>query len=79
MADSIPCLKSCEDLIPMAEDLKIVQKCVDVATSKVLNSKFLSRSPTNWWTEELSILDIEFFGRVISAMKLRCGKSLTVF
>ncbi|KAM1191359.1 hypothetical protein PS2_011662 [Malus domestica] len=34
MADSIPCLKSCEDLLPMAEDLKIVQKCVDVATSK---------------------------------------------
>ena len=29
-------LKSCEDLLPMAEDLKIVQRCVDVTSTKVL-------------------------------------------
>ena len=29
-------LKSCEDLLPMAEELKIVQRCVDVASTKVL-------------------------------------------
>ncbi|KAM0999009.1 hypothetical protein FF1_005773 [Malus domestica] len=79
LSGAIVVLKSCEDLLPMAEDLKIVQKCVDVAASKAsIEAKFPSRSPTNWWTEELSILDIEFFGRVITAMKLRGGKSLTV-
>lgn len=28
-------LKSCEDLLPKAEDLKIVQRCLDVASAKV--------------------------------------------
>ena len=37
LSGAIVVLKTCEDLLPMAEDLKIVQRCVDVATSKVLN------------------------------------------
>ncbi|KAM1494613.1 hypothetical protein EV2_029887 [Malus domestica] len=79
LSGAIVVLKTCEDLLPMAEDLKIVQRCVDVATSKVsIEAKFPSRSPKNWWTEELSILDIEFFGRVIASLKLRGVKALTV-
>ena len=41
-------------------------------------ANFPSRSPPNWWTEELSILDIGFFEKIIVAMKLRGSKSLTV-
>lgn len=41
-------------------------------------ANFPSRSPPNWWTEELSILDICFFGKVITSMKGRGAKGLTI-
>ncbi|XP_015874685.2 root phototropism protein 2 [Ziziphus jujuba] len=79
LSGAIVVLKSCEDLLPMAEDLKIVQRCVEVASSKACNeANFPSRSPPNWWTEELSILDIEVFGRIISGMRKRGAKALIV-
>ncbi|KAJ9145766.1 hypothetical protein P3X46_028109 [Hevea brasiliensis] len=79
LSGAIVVLKSCEDLLPMAEDLKIVQRCVDVVSVKACNeANFSSRSPPNWWTEELSILDVEFLGKIISAMKKRGAKALTL-
>ncbi|GFP91155.1 root phototropism protein 2 [Phtheirospermum japonicum] len=36
LSGALVVLKSCEDLIPMAEDLRIVQRCVDIASAKVL-------------------------------------------
>ncbi|XP_059659897.1 root phototropism protein 2 [Cornus florida] len=79
LSGAVVVLKSCEDLLPMAEDLKIVQRCVDVATSKAcIEANFPSRSPPNWWTEELSIVDIAFFKRIVDAMKARGGKALTL-
>ncbi|KAF3454783.1 hypothetical protein FNV43_RR05231 [Rhamnella rubrinervis] len=79
LSGAIVVLKSCEDLLPMAEDLKIVQRCAEVASHKACNeANFPSRSPPNWWTEELSILDIEFFGKVISGMRQRGVKPLII-
>lgn len=79
LSGAIVVLKSCQDLLPMAEQLRIVQRSVDVASSKACSeSSFPSRSPLNWWTEELSILDIDFFGKIITAMKQRGAKALTV-
>lgn len=43
-----------------------------------IEANFPSRSPPNWWTEELSILDISLFGKIITTMKSRGAKSLTV-
>lgn len=72
-------LKTCEDLLPMAKELNIVQRCVDVVSSKACNeANFPSRSPTNWWTEELTILDIDSFKKVISSMKSRGAKTHTL-
>ncbi|KAA8550459.1 hypothetical protein F0562_002143 [Nyssa sinensis] len=79
LSGAVVVLKSCEDLLPMAEDLKIVQRCVDVASSKACNeANYPSRSPPNWWTEELSILDIAFLEKIIAAMKSRGAKAFTV-
>ncbi|OVA13685.1 BTB/POZ-like [Macleaya cordata] len=79
LSSVVTVLKSCEDLLPMAEDLHIVQRCVDVASSKAFNeANFPSRSPTNWWTEELTILDINFFKKIISSMKSRGAKTPTI-
>ena len=36
LSGAVVVLKSCEDLLPKAEELKIVQRCVDVASTKVI-------------------------------------------
>ncbi|XP_030511570.1 root phototropism protein 2-like [Rhodamnia argentea] len=77
VSGTILVLKSCEDLLPMAEDLKIVQRCLDVASAKVCKEAiFPSRSPSNWWTIELSVLNVAFFGKIIAAMQRRGAKAL---
>lgn len=43
-----------------------------------MEANFPSRSPPNWWTEELTILDVAFFERIIVAMKARGAKALTL-
>ncbi|KAJ9129369.1 hypothetical protein P3X46_033851 [Hevea brasiliensis] len=79
LSGAIVALKSCEDLLPLSEDLKIVQRCLDVISVKACNeANFPSRSPPNWWTEELTILGIEFVGKIICAMKKRGAKALTL-
>ncbi|KAK1437007.1 hypothetical protein QVD17_02792 [Tagetes erecta] len=72
-------LQSCEDLLPIAEDINIVQRCVEVASAKACNeANFPSRSPANWWTNELSIVHIYFFEKIITSMKQRGAKSFTI-
>lgn len=72
-------LKSCQRLLPFADELGIVQRCVEAVGSKACSeANFPSRSPPNWWTEELAILDVDFFGKVIAAMKQRGAKALTL-
>lgn len=36
LSGALVVLKCCEDLLPMADDLGIVQRCVEIATAKVL-------------------------------------------
>lgn len=38
LSSAIVVLKSCEDLLPMAENLKIVQRCVEVVSLKVMTA-----------------------------------------
>ncbi|KAL3850522.1 hypothetical protein ACJIZ3_012404 [Penstemon smallii] len=78
LSGALVVLKSCENLLPMAEELDIVQRCVEIASAKAcVEANFPSRSPPNWWTEELTILDITFFEKIIASMKLRCANGLT--
>ncbi|CAK8537974.1 unnamed protein product [Lathyrus sativus] len=79
LTGAVMVLKSCRQLLPVAEELNIVKRCVDVVSIKVCNeANFPSRSPPNWWTEELAVLDVDSFGKVINAMKQRGAKCLTL-
>lgn len=41
LSGALVVLKSCENLLPLAEELNIVQRCVEIASAKVLNSSHL--------------------------------------
>ncbi|GJX51591.1 root phototropism protein 2 [Tanacetum coccineum] len=79
LSGAVVVLKSCEDLLPIAEQINIVQRCVEVASAKACNeANFPSRSPPNWWTDELSIIHITFFEKIIKSMTARGAKPLTI-
>ncbi|KAK9065996.1 hypothetical protein SSX86_015398 [Deinandra increscens subsp. villosa] len=79
LSGAVVVLKSCEDLLPVAEQINIVQRCVELASAKACNeANFPSRSPPNWWTDELSIVHIHFFEKIIASMKSRGAKALTI-
>ncbi|XP_076933171.1 BTB/POZ domain-containing protein At5g66560-like [Bidens hawaiensis] len=84
LKDSIKTLKSCEDLLPLAESLGIVQRCIDSIVSKasstdpslfgwpvieLTNSR--SAGGVDRWFDELVHLGPSFFKRLIIAIKAR--------
>lgn len=94
LRDSIKALRSCERLVPLAETLGIVERCIDAVASKAAvvdpslfgwpvdelepRKKTLSVKAKNGgaggaelWYEELSQLSLDFFKRLITAMKER--------
>ncbi|XP_072996115.1 root phototropism protein 2 [Typha latifolia] len=76
---SVALLRSCEGLLPMAEELGIVQQCVDVIGLKACNeSSFPTRSPPEWWATELGSLPPTSFQKILSAMKSRGASPKTL-
>lgn len=97
LSNCVAVLQACESLLPMAEELDIVSRCVDGAAAKACRDQMtpsLSRSDISssgrmdvsaspsfihppkrrsveWWAEELSVLRIDIYQRIISAMKAR--------
>ncbi|KAH9303655.1 hypothetical protein KI387_008059, partial [Taxus chinensis] len=89
LSSAVMVLHLCEKFLPMAEDLKIVSRCIDVIASEAsTESQFGSSNQANsqgstsplnsqikpvidWWVEELIVLRIDFFQRVLIAMKGR--------
>ncbi|XP_010439675.1 PREDICTED: BTB/POZ domain-containing protein At5g48800 [Camelina sativa] len=87
-------LKQSENLLPLADELNIIGRCIDAIASKAcaeqIASSFsrleysssgrlhMSRQVKNtsgdggdWWIEDLSVLRIDLYQRVLNAMKCR--------
>ncbi|XP_059296731.1 BTB/POZ domain-containing protein At5g48800 [Lycium ferocissimum] len=83
-------LKQCENLLPLADELKIVTRCIDAVASKACVEQIASsfsrleysssgrlhmnrqaKCEGDWWIEDLSVLRIDLYQRVITAMKCR--------
>ncbi|KAJ0985388.1 hypothetical protein J5N97_003744 [Dioscorea zingiberensis] len=74
-------LNSCESLLPVAEEIGFVQRCVDAVALKACNeSNFPTRSTAEWWATELAALSHNSLQKVLAAMKSRgaAPKSLTI-
>ncbi|KAA8543479.1 hypothetical protein F0562_021026 [Nyssa sinensis] len=87
----IEVLKQCENLLPLADELKIVSQCIDAIASKAcveqIASSFSRLEYSNsgrlhmnrqakcdggdWWIEDLSVLRIDLYQKIITAMKCR--------
>ncbi|KAK7350214.1 hypothetical protein VNO77_08492 [Canavalia gladiata] len=83
-------LQQCESLLPLADELKIVSRCIDAIASKACAEQIASsfsrleysssgrlhmsrqaKCDGDWWIEDLSVLRIDMYQRVITAMKCR--------
>ncbi|KAE8685488.1 BTB/POZ domain-containing protein [Hibiscus syriacus] len=83
-------LQQCENLLPLADELKIVGRCIDAIASKACVEQIASsfsqleysdsgrlhvnreaKCEGEWWIEDLSVIRIDLYQRVIIAMKRR--------
>lgn len=92
---SVKVLQTCESLLPIAEELDIVSRCIEASASKAYKEQLASSSShseyssssrgdsndslgsnctprkksTESWAEELSVLRIDFFQRILATMR----------
>ncbi|XP_047088581.1 BTB/POZ domain-containing protein At5g66560-like [Lolium rigidum] len=59
-------LKSCEDLLPHAEELGIVDRCVEAIAARSSSS-----SSSRAWVDDLAVLGLGMYKRVMAAMAAR--------
>lgn len=80
---SVEVLTACESLIPMAEDVGLVDRCVEAIAMNASKEQLVSglsrlecedrstelkSSCLDWWIDDLSVLRIDFYDRVIRSM-----------
>ncbi|KAK4731524.1 hypothetical protein R3W88_024512 [Solanum pinnatisectum] len=76
---SVEVLSSCEDLLPTAEEVGISDRCIDAIARNACQEQLVSGlsrldcdsgslEHKEWWVEDLSVLSIDFYGRVIMEM-----------
>ncbi|KAL1538525.1 BTB/POZ domain-containing protein sr1ip1 [Salvia divinorum] len=78
LAGAVSVLHSSEELLPTAEKVKLISRCIDtVAFVACKDSQFASPDPgaassappaVDWWAEDLTVLRIDLFQRVLIAM-----------
>ncbi|GFQ08488.1 BTB/POZ domain-containing protein at5g67385, partial [Phtheirospermum japonicum] len=83
LAGAVSILHSSENLLPIAEKVKLVSRCIDtIAFVACKDSQFAapmradgglndSKPIVDWWAEDLTVLRIDLFQRVLIAMMAR--------
>ncbi|KZV32371.1 BTB/POZ domain-containing protein-like [Dorcoceras hygrometricum] len=82
---SISVLHSCESLLPISEEINLVSRIIDSISNNACKEQLasglskLEQIPTNsdpettidWWGKSLTVLNLDFFQRVLSAVKTK--------
>ncbi|XP_040385089.1 root phototropism protein 2-like [Oryza brachyantha] len=72
LPSAVAVLRSCEGLLPAAEEVGVVQRSADAVALRICNEVlFSTRSPPEWWTAELASLSPASFHKVITALRCR--------
>ncbi|KAG1338627.1 BTB/POZ domain-containing protein [Cocos nucifera] len=87
IAYSISVLHRCENLLPLAEEINLVNQIITAIAANVCKEQLTSglsklehnlplklmtvevEPPSDWWGKALAVLNLDFFQRVLSAMK----------
>lgn len=73
--DTIAVLKSCETLTPWPENLQIVRRCCDSIAWKIFRENSTAgeiiTDEGTWWFDDVSTLRIDFFLRIITAVRVK--------
>ncbi|XP_073314743.1 BTB/POZ domain-containing protein At1g03010-like [Primulina huaijiensis] len=91
--NSISVLHSCESLLPISEEINLVSRIIDSMSNNACKEQLASglskleyNFPSNsdpentidWWGKSLTILNLDFFQRVLSAVKTKGLKQDTI-
>ncbi|KAL9257236.1 BTB/POZ domain-containing protein [Drosera capensis] len=82
LSGAISVLHSSENLLPVAEEVKLVSRCIDAIAYLVCKDNQFAmpiegvhtphhKPIVDWWAEDLTLLRIDFFQRVLVAMMAR--------
>ncbi|WJX19981.1 hypothetical protein P8452_09591 [Trifolium repens] len=85
IANTISVLHRCETLLPISEEINLVNRLINAISSNVCKEELTSglqkldynfpsktiepETPSQWWGKSLTVLNLDFFKRVLSAMK----------
>lgn len=85
ISHSISVLHHCERLLPVAEDINLVLRLINAIASNACKEQLTSglskldhnfqgkvvepETPSDWWGKSLAVLNLDFFQRVLSAVK----------
>ncbi|CAN6313664.1 unnamed protein product [Urochloa humidicola] len=80
LAGAVAVLRKAEELLPVAEDVGLVGRCIDAIACITCSDGQLSVSKAvyDWWADELTSLRIDTFQRVLIAMKARGFKGIAL-
>ncbi|CAL5436890.1 unnamed protein product [Camellia sinensis] len=83
-SNSISVLHRCESLLPIAEDVNLVNRIINAIASNACKEQLTSglsklednfpskpetETPSDWWGKSLTVLNLDFFQRVLYAVK----------
>ncbi|PON96630.1 Voltage dependent potassium channel [Trema orientale] len=90
IANSISVLHRCETLLPVAEEINLVNRLINAIASNACKEQLTSgllkldhnfptkpvqtmepETPADWWGKSLIVLSLDFFQRVLSAVKTK--------
>ncbi|VVB05104.1 unnamed protein product [Arabis nemorensis] len=71
LSNSVKVLRKCEDLLPIAERVKLVSRCIDSIAYITCQESHIKQAIVDWWAEDLVVLRTDMFRRVLNAMMAR--------
>ncbi|CAN8278522.1 unnamed protein product [Cochlearia groenlandica] len=71
LSNSVKVLRKSEELLPIAELTKLVSRCIDSISYVTCQESQRKEGLANWWANELVVLRIDMFRRVLVAMMAR--------
>ncbi|KAG7565107.1 BTB/POZ domain [Arabidopsis suecica] len=71
LSKSVKVLRKSQDLLPLAERVRLVDRCIDSIAYGVSQESQSNEDIVDWWAEDLAVLRIDIFRRVLVAMIAR--------